>query len=140
MSKNAKTKQLLKILIGAAWIDGTIQAEEREYLHQMATEKGVAEDPQIKPLLSEIKQVKPSECYSWLKEYLGNNPTEEDYQQLFEYLSALIYSDGDVDTEEAKLLNRLQLLEAENKSPKSGVDKFLRAVQKLYRKAVVNDQ
>ncbi|MGB3694089.1 MAG: TerB family tellurite resistance protein [Spirulinaceae cyanobacterium] len=140
MSKNAKTKQLLKILIGAAWIDGTIQAEEREYLHQMATEKGVAEDPQIKPLLSEIKQVKPSECYSWLKEYLGNNPTEEDYQQLFESLSALIYSDGDVDTEEAKLLNRLQLLEAENKSPKSGVDKFLRAVQKLYRKAVVNDQ
>ncbi|MGC1245137.1 MAG: TerB family tellurite resistance protein [Spirulinaceae cyanobacterium] len=140
MSKNAKTKQLLKILIGAAWIDGTIQAEEREYLHQMATEKGVAEDPQIKPLLSEIKQVKPSECYSWLKEYLGDNPTEEDYQQLFESLSALIYSDGDVDTEEAKLLNRLQLLEAENKSPKSGVDKFLRAVQKLYRKAVVNDQ
>ncbi len=140
MSKNSKTKQLLKILIGAAWIDGTIQAEEREYLNQMAAEKGVAEDPQIKPLLSEIKQVKPSECYSWLQEYLGDNPTEEDYQQLFESLSALIYSDGDVDTEEAKLLNRLQLLEAENKSPKSGVDRFLRAVQKLYRKAVVNEQ
>ena len=139
MTTNSKTKQLLKILIGAAWIDGTIQVEEREYLNKMATENGVAEDPEIKPLLSEIKQVKPSECYSWLKEYLGNNPKEEDYQQLFESLSALIYSDGDVDTEEAKLLNRLQLLEAENKSPKSGVDKFLHAVQKLYRKAVINE-
>ena len=59
MSKNSKTKQLLKILIGAAWIDGTIQAEEREYLNQMAAEKGVAEDPQIKPLLSEINKSNP---------------------------------------------------------------------------------
>ena len=139
MTTSSKTKQLLKILIGAAWIDGTIQAEEREFLHKMATENGVAEDSEIKPLLTEIKQVKPPECYSWLKEYLGDNPKEEDYQQLFESLSALIYSDGEVDTEEAKLLNRLQLLEAENKTPKSGVDKFLKAVQKLYRKAVVNN-
>lgn len=32
MSKENKTKLLIKILVGAAWIDGVIQAEEREYL------------------------------------------------------------------------------------------------------------
>jgi uncharacterized membrane protein YebE (DUF533 family) len=62
------TKQLLKILVGAAWIDGTIQPEEREYLHQMAKDKGFAEDPEIKSLLSEIKPIKPQECYRWLED------------------------------------------------------------------------
>ena len=68
MERNAKIKQLLKILIGAAWIDGIIQPEEREYLHRRATENGVADDPEIKSLLSEIKPVQPAECYHWLED------------------------------------------------------------------------
>lgn len=134
--KSPKTKQLLKILIGAAWIDGTIQAEERKYLRRMAVENGYAEDPEIKSLLSEFKQVKPSECYLWLQNYLGDEPKEEDYQQLLSSLSALIYSDGEVDTEEAKLLTRLQLFEEESKTHKSAFDKVLRRIKKLYRRGI----
>ena len=136
MEKSTKIKQLLKILIGAAWIDGTIQAEEREYLHRMAIEHQVAEDPEIKSLLSEIKPVKATECYKWLEEYFGENPSDKDYQQLIEAISALIYSDSVVDTEEAKLLTRLQLLAKANESPKSAFDKVLKTVQKLYRQAI----
>ena len=29
-------KQILKILIGAAWIDGVVQPEERNYLRRIA--------------------------------------------------------------------------------------------------------
>ncbi len=136
MEKNAKIKQLLKILIGAAWIDGIIQPEEREYLHRRATENGVADDPEIKSLLSEIKPVQPTECYQWLEEYLGDNPSQEDYQGLLEAISALIYSDGDVQMQEAQLLTKIQLLAPANESSQSGFDKLLKAIQKLYRKAI----
>lgn len=129
-------KQLLKILIGAAWIDGTVQPEERAYLHQMAKENGISEDPEIKSLLSEVKPVKIEECYSWLEDYLGNNPTLEDYQQLMDAVSALIYSDDNVDTEEAKLLSRLQLIDPTQESSQSVFDKILQKIQKLYRQAL----
>lgn len=136
MNDNTKIKQLLKISIAAAWIDGIIQPEEREYLRQMAEENGVDSDPEIKSLLSEIKPVKATECYSWLESYLGDRPTQEDYQRLVDAIGALIYSDGDVAVEEAKLLTRLQNLDPANESPKSGFDKVLKVIQKLYRQAI----
>ncbi len=134
MVANTSVKQLVKILIGAAWIDGKIQPEERDYLQRVAKEKGLADDPEIQPLLYELRAVLPDECYSWVKEYLGDRPSSEDYQRLIETLSALIYSDGEVATEEAKLLTRLQLLDPDNTSPKSGDNNILKAIQKLYRR------
>ncbi len=133
-----KMKQLLKILIGAAWIDGVIQPEERNYLRRMAVEHQLAEDPQIKPLLSELKPVQPAECYRWLEEYLGENPTQADYQELLEKISGLIYSDGDVDVREAKLIEKLQLLDPTNESRKSVFDTVLKKIQKLYKQAILN--
>lgn len=136
MDDKAKTKQLFKILMAAAWIDGTIQVEERGYLHGMAQEQGIAEDPEIKGLLSEAKPVKIEECYQLLESYLGNNPAQEDYQKLIDAISALVYSDSNIDIEEAKLLNRIQLLDPAQESSHPPFDKILKAVQKLYRKAI----
>ena len=127
-------KQLLKILIGAAWIDGKIQPEERQYFHKVAKENGIAEDPEIQPLLSELVAVQPTDCYNWVREYLGDRPSLEDYQQLIEAISALIYSDGDVATEEAKLLTRLQLLDPASSSQKSNHNAVLKSIQKLYQR------
>ena len=61
--KVAKTQKLLKILIGAAWIDGVIEPAERQYLQRVAHELNLANDPEIKDLLSEIKSVTAQECY-----------------------------------------------------------------------------
>jgi uncharacterized tellurite resistance protein B-like protein len=138
MDEKIKTKQLMKILIGAAWIDGIIQPQEREYLSQMAKEKNLSEDSEIQALLSEIKPVTATECYQWLQEYLGENHTPADYQQLLERISALIYSDGDVDIQEAKLLNRLQNLDPVHEPKHSFFDPLLKSIQKLYRQAVKN--
>ncbi len=136
MTKDKKTKQLLKILIGAAWIDGVVQAEERQFLHRMASKYDLAEDVEIKSLLSEIKPVQANECYHYLETYLGDNPTEDDYLELLGNLSALIYSDGDVQTQEAKLLTRLQDLDPALTSHKPPLDKVLGKIQQLYKKAV----
>ncbi len=134
MVENSNVKQLVKILIGAAWIDGRIQPEERDYLQRVAKQAGVANDPEIQPLLYELRAVLPDECYCWVKEYLGDRSSSEDYQRLIETLSALIYSDGEVATEEAKLLTRLQLLDPQSESQKSGPNNVLKAIQKLYRR------
>lgn len=131
-----KMKQILKILIGAAWIDGVIQPEERKYFHRIAKEYQLEEDPEIKPLLSELRVVKPEECYQWLQDYLGDNPTQADYQELLEKTSGLIYSDGDIDIREVKLIEKLQLLAPGNQSKTSIFDKLLGKIQKLYRQAI----
>ncbi len=136
MEQKTKTKQLMKILFGAAWIDGIIQPEEREYLRRMASDKEIVDEPEIQSLLSEIKPVSATECYQWLEEYLGENHTQEDYQQLLEAISAVLYSDGDVDIQEAKLLSHLQELDPENNPPSSIFEQLLKSIQKLYRRAV----
>ncbi len=136
MNKNTKTKQLIKILIGAAWIDGVIQTEEREYLRRIAIAYQVENEPELKPFLSELKPVQAQECYRWLTDYLGENHQEEDYQELLEALSGLIYSDGDVEVQEARLLTKLQELDPIYEQSKSPLDKLLEKIQKLYRKTM----
>ncbi len=133
---SSDVKNLVKILIGAAWIDGRIQAEERQYLHQIAQEKGVALDPDIKPWLYELVPIQPTQCYDWVREYLGDRPTMEDCQKLVEAISGLIYSDGDVAMEEAKLLMKLQQLSNSDKSTQAGLNALLKQIQKLYRRWV----
>jgi hypothetical protein len=105
-------KTLIKILIGAAWLDGKIHIEERHFLRALAHKHNLAQDPEIYPLLHELKGVAPGDCDRWIKEYLGPHPTAEAIHSLLEQLSALAYCDGDVCNEEAILLMRLQNLES----------------------------
>ncbi len=136
MIENSNVKQLLKILIAAAWLDGKIQPEERQYLQQIAQEKDIATDPEIKPWLYGLVSVKPEECYQWVKEYLGNSPSTEDCQNLIQEIGGLIYSDGEVATEEAKLLAKIQELSNKSESNQKRLNVILKQVQKMYRRWV----
>jgi uncharacterized membrane protein YebE (DUF533 family) len=131
-----KTQKLLKILIGAAWIDGVIEPEERKYLQRIAKELNLAKDPEIGVLLSEIKRVTPQECYQWIEEYTSNNPNINDYHDLLEKISALIYSDGYVDVRETKLIERLQLCNPSKQSCTNVLERVLKKIQKIYQKAI----
>ena len=133
--KTRKTQKLLKILIGAAWIDGVIEPEERRYLHRVATELNLEDDPEIRALLSEIKQVTAPECYQWIDEYTTNNSNIQDYQDLLEKISGLIYSDGYVDVRETQLIEKLQLCDPSQKSCNI-LDLVMQKIQKMYREAV----
>ena len=134
MVNNTRVKDLFKILIGVAWLDGTVQPEEREYLQQVASEKGVAAEPDIQPLLNESRVVEPTECYKWIEQYLGNQPTQEDCQNLLEAISALIYRDGEVATAEAQLLNELQTSNPTSTTPQHVYSSVVKQVQNLYRR------
>ncbi|GAA6621939.1 TerB family tellurite resistance protein [Scytonema sp. NUACC26] len=136
VSNSSSVKNLVKILIGAAWIDGRIQPEERQYLRKVAQAKGVADDPEIQPWLYELVAVQPEQFYDWLKEYLGDRPTQEECQNLIEAIGGLIYSDGEVATEEAKLLTKLQEMSDTNDSTQHGYHNVLKQIQKLYRRWV----
>lgn len=131
-----KNKQLFKILCSAAWIDGEIQAEERNYLHRMAEQHNLGQDPEIRALLSEAVQSSPDACYRLVEEYVGDQATESEYQELVDAVSKLVYSDSVIDTEEAKLLHRIQALETEVKTLKSPFQRALKSIQKMYRGAI----
>lgn len=136
MVTHSNVKNLVKILIGAAWIDGKIQPEERQYLREIAQAKGLASDPEIKPWLYELVPVQPEECYRWVQEYLGDRPSLEDCENLIEAISGLIYSDGDVAIEEARLLTELQDIAKLNGSTQPPHTVLLKQIQKLYRRWV----
>lgn len=127
-------KTLVKILIGVAWLDGKVYPEERSHLQRIAKEKGVDRDRELQPILYELRAVKPEECYQWVQDYLGEHPTPERCQHLIEAISVLVYADGTIDSEEAKLLTRLQILESEPAS--SLPDKMIAAVRKLYQHGI----
>jgi hypothetical protein len=135
MAAHSSPQTLMKILIGTAWLDGKMQPQEREYLHRIAKAKDVADDPEIQPILHELRDVKPAECYAWLEDYLGSRPSSADCQQLMEELSALIYSDGIVADEEAKLLTRLQMLDASSDTH-SYYNNILAIIRQLYQRGL----
>ncbi|MGB8699397.1 MAG: TerB family tellurite resistance protein [Thermosynechococcaceae cyanobacterium] len=133
---SSSTQQLLKILIGAAWLDGKIQPEEQAYLQRVAQQKGLLDDPDLKPWLYGLRAVSTDECYRWLDEYLGQHPTPQDCQELLEDISGLIYSDGDVDSAEAQFLMQIQDMEAQELSPTKLHQTLTQSIQKLYRRWV----
>ncbi len=130
---NRSTAQLLKILIAVAWLDGKLQAEEQRYLTNLAQEKGLVNDPEVYPLLHELRRVEPTEGDRWIQEYLGDQPSAEDCQVLIESLSGLIYSDGVVATEEAQLLTRLQNRSGQMVQGKPGLN-AKNLARKLYQR------
>ena len=137
-STEANDKQLFKILIAAAWIDGEFQPEEQKYLQKIAAEHNFAEDSDIQNLLSSKKPIPSAKCYQLLEDYLGSNPTTEDYQNLLSAISTLVYSDNDITTEEAKLLTQLQELDPKSLNSKSVFNKLLSRIQTLYKKGLAS--
>ena len=99
-----ENKQLLKILVGIAWLDGKLEPGEKEYLSKVATQKRLAEDAEIKSLLSDSKPVQPQQCFEWLQAYLGKNYSPYKFEALNEVLESLVTSDGEIDEREKQIL------------------------------------
>ncbi len=105
--------KLLKILIGVAWIDGQVQDVERVHILEIAQKQGLADDPVINDLLNGMGDVavQLADCQRWIHDYLGSSPSTENYQQLLEALSNIVYSDNDVANAEAQLLMSYQQMD-----------------------------
>ncbi|PSB42246.1 TerB family tellurite resistance protein [Chamaesiphon polymorphus] len=107
MQAESQGRLLMKILIGVAWLDGTIQPEERQYLSKVVHDRQLDLEPEIESLLTGSSKVTPTDCEQWIGEYLGDRSIYDD-DALIEAISGLIYSDGDVAMAEAHLLANIQ--------------------------------
>jgi hypothetical protein len=128
MNTKAQSRLLMKILIGVAWLDGAIQPEERQYLAKVAQTHQLDLDPEIESLLAGQISLTATDCESWIQEYLEDRSIHDD-DGLIEAISGLIYSDGDVAIDEAKLLVNIQ-------SVPSSAPPLISKIQQLYQKAL----
>ncbi len=128
MNTKSQSRLLMKILIGVAWLDGAIQPEERQYLAKVAQTHQLDLDPEIESLLAGRISLTAADCEQWIQEYLGDRSIYDD-DELIEAISGLIYSDGDVAIDEAKLLANIQ-------SQPSSVPPLVSKIQQLYKKAL----
>ena len=118
----------MKILIGVAWLDGAIQPEEHQYLAKVAQAHQLDLDPEIESLLAGRISLAAADCEHWIQEYLGDRSINDD-DGLIEAISGLIYSDGDVTVDEAKLLVNIQ-------SAPASTSPLVSKIQQLYKKAL----
>ncbi len=129
-------EQLFKILVGAAWIDGEIQPQEREYLQKIAVSRNLTNNSEVDDLLSFNQLIPPEQCYQWLGNYLDNNPTKENCHNLISEIAALVYCDDNIDTEEAKLLNQIENYSSPISASNQILPKILQTIGKIYRKSI----
>ncbi|WP_019507266.1 TerB family tellurite resistance protein [Pleurocapsa sp. PCC 7319] len=132
-STNNNNQDLFKILVAVAWIDGEVQPEERKFLEKIAAQKNLESTVEIQDLLNSHQATSTAEVYELLKEYLGSNPSSDDYHDLLSAVSSLIYSDNDIATEEASLLTEMQNLDPTNSENASVFDKLISKIQQLYQ-------
>lgn len=132
MSIQQSPQLLLKIVTGTAWLDGKVQLEEQEYLKRIAKAHDLMDDPELSPLISGLKRVDREQCYQWVADYLGAHPSQEQQNQLIEAISGLIYSDGVVDSAEARLLADVSNIDSSPSPLKKFKQRIVRGLQKTY--------
>ena len=135
MVRSVNDRDLLKILVAVAWIDGEIQPEEQKFLEQIATEQ-TESATELQALLTQHQGSSLEKCYQLLEQYLGENPDPADYDNLLTSVSKLIYSDDDIATEEASVLTKIQNLDPNNLKTRSTLDKAIAKIQQLYQKGL----
>ncbi len=133
MTTPQSTLQLFKIIVGVAWIDGKVQSEEQDYLVRLANQQGIADHPDIYPLLHGLQKVSKKQCNQWISDYLGKKPDPEKLNNLIEEISGLVYSDGNIDSAEATLLTEVQEMMSPPSLCESLNSKILHKIQAYYK-------
>ncbi|MEN9205124.1 MAG: hypothetical protein Q6J68_03055 [Thermostichales cyanobacterium SZTDM-1c_bins_54] len=101
-----KALATLKVLLGAAWADGSLQPEELPILKRAVQQLGLKDYPQLRQL---IQTPMSGEDYRQaFREYLAFYPSQEERQTLLELVSELIYVDDQISPEESTILEQLR--------------------------------
>ena len=133
-----KALQVFKVVLGAAWADGSLQAEELPTLHTIVDELGLATHPDIHLLL---ETPVPAIVYRrYLQDYLTSHPSRTERKVLLDLLTRVIYADNEVSIEEGYILGELTDL-LNDMSPDSDVNvdeaqRFRSVFGRLFRRSV----
>lgn len=100
---------MLKIVIGAAWVDGTLQPQEATYLEAIMDRHGFSHDRELLALLQ--RPVAMTLTERWLVEFLADaTPTQR--QILLGAIGNLLYADRRITDAEHNLLDDLHTMMA----------------------------
>lgn len=105
--QDIKRKLLTRIVLGAAWADGKLDAAEVNYLNRILLEQEMTQDEEVQLLLRE-----PPSSYQlelWMVQYLGCTDVPERLGALAQ-IANLLMSDGEVSTLEHDFLDEVHTL------------------------------
>lgn len=103
----AQTQLLMKIIIGAAWIDHHLEPAEVGYLNQLLERHRLTHRPELKSLLD--TPVPPQQTERWMVEYLQQT-TELDRQKALAAIAKMLIADDTVSDSEHDLLDDFYLM------------------------------
>lgn len=107
-----KALATVKVVLGAAWADGSLQPEEIPSLKKVVLELGLADHPEIRQLIQ--TPVSPPVYRHFFQQYLALHPTPQERNYLLNVVTRLIYADDEVSVEEAYILEDLRKMVTEN--------------------------
>ncbi len=99
---------MLRVILGAAWADGSLQPEELPALKQVVIDLGLADHPDIRQLVN--TPVSPEDYRRDFQAYLDQYPSAEERQYLLDTVTKVIYADDEVSVEEAYVLDELRTI------------------------------
>lgn len=101
-----KALATLKVILGAAWADGSLQPEELPILKRAVQHLGLSDYPNLRQL---IQTPMTGEDYRQaFRDYLSFYPSQEERQTLLNLVTELVYIDDQISPEESTILEQLR--------------------------------
>lgn len=101
-----KAMAMMKVILAAAWADGTLQPEELPSLKQAVIDLNLADNEEIRTLIQ--TPISPPVYRHFFQDYLTLHPSNEERQYLLDLVSQVIYADDQVSLEEAYILEEIK--------------------------------
>ncbi|GAB4218032.1 MAG: hypothetical protein OHK0012_25060 [Synechococcales cyanobacterium] len=96
----------LKVILGAAWADGTLQPEELPTLKTAVQHLGLSDYPGLRDLIQ--TPMSGDDYRQAFRDFLAACPTQPERQYLLDTVTRLVYVDDQVSVEEAYILDQLR--------------------------------
>lgn len=133
MDSQYQHQLMLKIIIGAAWVDGHLEGTEVQYLQTLLERYQLTHAPDIMALLEKPVPLRQTE--RWMVEYLADN-TEIERQKLLAAIGKLVIVDDNVMPQEHNLLDDYYTLMAEIPARSEETPTLVASVGKFVRQAI----
>ena len=133
MDSQYQQQLMLKIIIGAAWVDGHLEQAEVEYLQTLLKRYQLTHDPELMALLEKSVPLQQTEI--WIVEYLADT-TETERQRLLAAIGKLLIIDDTVLPVEHDLLDDYYALMAEIPAQPEETPTLVATIGKFVRQTI----
>lgn len=132
---NTKEQQqlLLKIVIGAAWVDGHLETQEVEYLEKLLHKYNLSHDSELLLLLSQPVAIEATE--NWIISYLASS-TDTERMRLLSAIADILIADRTVSEIEHELLDEYHALMAKIPSHREATPSSIEIIGRFVRQLI----